>query len=217
MKFLKPLYCFVYVGLVLGLGNSANAEILSVEYKSFYSHVKQLDKEEMDALQFAFGFLNIHTKNLCGVKEARISTEKKQIPLKVSEENRFTVPSERALNLAKALVIVELEQASNVCDMSVQLETKPEYLKRQYSQNDLIKLLTQYETFFDKMGGFLSFMMPSVTGITLVFPSSLEDQSLDNGLQIVEGNLFLNESAIESLNTLNLPVAPSRIIAVTKK
>lgn len=217
MKFLKPFYYLASVNLILGLGNSAAAETLSVEYKSFYSHVKQLDKEEMDALQFAFGFLNIHTKDLCNVKEARISTEKKQIPLEVSKENRFTVPSERALNLAKALVIVDLEQAANICDMSVQLETKPEYLKNKYAQNELAELLTQYETFFDKMGGFMSFMMPNVTGITLVFPSAVNDQILEGGLQITNGRLFLNESSIESLTRLNLPFAPSRIIAVTEE
>lgn len=197
--------------------NSAVAEVLSVEYKSFYSHVKQLDKEELNALQFAFGFLNIHSKSLCKINAARISTDKKQIPLEVSTENRFTVPSEKALRLADALVVIDLDSAANICDMSVQLETKPEYLKSRYTQDELTLLFNQYEAFFDKMGGFMSFMMPHVTGIKLVFPKQVTTHNLQHNLNIQEGALMLNQSQIADLDVLELPTEPLRITAVTSE
>lgn len=208
------------LALLLGISicsvASTLAETLSVEYKSFYSHVKQLDKDELDALQFAFGFIDVRTKSLCKINEARISTDKKQIPLEVSAENRFTIPSEKALRLANAIVIVDLELAANLCDMSVQLETKPEYLKQAYTQQDLLTLNSQYEIFFDNMGGFMSFMMPDVEGIKLVF-SDNANHTLENGLMINNGVLTLKTQELEQLKTLSLPNKPLRITAVTSE
>lgn len=208
------------LALLLGISicsvASTLAETLSVEYKSFYSHVKQLYKDELDALQFAFGFIDVRTKSLCKINEARISTDKKQIPLEVSAENRFTIPSEKALRLANAIVIVDLELAANLCDMSVQLETKPEYLKQAYTQQDLLTLNSQYEIFFDNMGGFMSFMMPDVEGIKLVF-SDNANHTLENGLMINNGVLTLKTQELEQLKTLSLPNKPLRITAVTSE
>lgn len=136
------------------LSTKTFAETLIVEYKSFYSHVSKLNDEQTNALQFAFGFMNINTKQLCIIKAARISTQKQQIDLQVSPEYRFTVPSEKALRLADAQIVIELVEPANICDMSVQLETKPDYLSTQYSKADIQKLFTQYSAFLKKWAGF---------------------------------------------------------------
>ena len=109
------------------------SETIDVEYSRFYSHIKKLDNEDTQALQFAFGFIRVGEGRLCGIEPAEIVTDKKNMPLDVSEEGRFTVPAEKALKLANALVRISLEERANVCDMSVQLETKSEYLKQYYS------------------------------------------------------------------------------------
>ncbi len=120
------------------------AETIDVEYSRFYSHVKKLDNEDTQALQFAFGFVRVGEGRLCEVNGASIVTDKKTMPLTVSEEERFTVPTEKALKLANALVRIDLNERANVCDMSVQLETKPEYLKQHYTKEDLTFLYAQY-------------------------------------------------------------------------
>jgi len=194
----------------------AKAETLEVSYKSFYSHVNKLKGEETEALQFAFGFMNIKTQSLCAIKQARISTEKQQIPLTVID-NRFTVPSERALRLADALVILDLAEPANICDMSVQLETKPELLKTEYSNDDLLYLYQQYTSFFDEMGGFLSFMMPKVTGIKLYFEDKTLTQKLADKVSIENGQLSLSAENITAVDSLSLAEAPLRITAITSK
>ena len=85
------------------------ANELQVDYKTFYSHVRKLSGEDTQALQFAFGFMNIHTNQLCTINEARISTQKVQMPITVTPENRFTIPKEKALRLADAKVILNLK------------------------------------------------------------------------------------------------------------
>lgn len=203
--------------IMLALAFSAKAleNELVVEYKSFYSHARKIDNEEMNALQFAFGFIDIRSENLCEIKQARISTEKVQIPLIISDEYRFTVPVERALRLADAKVILLLEQATNVCDMSVQLETKPEFLKSQYTKQELEMLFTQYEVFFDDMGGFLSFLMPSVEGLNIYFKDKTINQDMQNGLMIVNGVLNVDQNQFAALSGLTLPSLPLRITAHT--
>ena len=173
---MKRAALFLASSLLVGFGISpVAAETIDVEYSRFYSHVKKLDNEDTQALQFAFGFVRVGEGRLCEVNGAAIVTDKKTMALTVSEEGRFTVPTEKALKLANALVRIDLGERANVCDMSVQLETKPEYLKQYYTKDDLTFLYGQYEAFFNEMGSFLSFMMPSVKGLMIQF----DDKNLD--------------------------------------
>lgn len=205
---------FLLIGILIILPKQLKAEEIEVSYKTFHSHVRKIDNEDTQALQFAFGFIHVTSGRLCQINAARISTQKQQIPLKVSKENRFTVPSERALRMADAVIIIDVEEASNQCDISVQLETKPDYLKRYYSFEELVFLYEQYEAFFSEMGSFMSFMMPSVNGLVIQF----EDQSLTttmaNGYQITQGSLTLDKDFFERKKPLNLPEIPLRITAL---
>ncbi|APE05247.1 hypothetical protein BM528_05170 [Alteromonas sp. RW2A1] len=207
----------IRVALVLLLGLmtvDSTAETIDVEYSRFYSHVKKLDNEDTQALQFAFGFLRVGEGRLCGVSSAEIVTDKKTMSLDVSDEGRFTVPTERALKLADALVRISLDEAANVCDMSVQLETKPEYLKTRYTQEELEFIYSQYEAFFNEMGSFLSFMMPTVKGLMIQFRDENLDHTTPQGVTINNGVLHLEQEWISEARGLSLPQAPLRITAM---
>ena len=121
------------------------AETLDVEYKSFYSHVKKLDDPTTDALRFAFGFQHIAEKRLCHITSAQIVTQKQTLLLQVENHHRFTVPTDKILKMAKAQVVIELDDQANRCDMSVQLETLPSFLKTQYRHDELMLLFNQYQ------------------------------------------------------------------------
>jgi hypothetical protein len=192
----------------------ASSETIDVEYSRFYSHVKKLDNEDTQALQFAFGFVRVGEGRLCGIEQAEIVTDKQTMPLEVSQEGRFTVPAEKALKLANALVRISLHERANVCDMSVQLETKAEYLKQHYTQEDLTFLYEQYAAFFNEMGSFLSFMMPSVKGLMIQFEDKYLDFTTPQGVTINNGILQLDEAWINDAKGLTLPKAPLRITAM---
>lgn len=203
--------------LAFSLFQSALADETQVRYKTFYGHVNKLDNDDTKALQFAFGFAHVTTGKLCHIKSARISTEKVQIPLTISSEQRFTIQSERALNLANAFVIIDFIEPSNQCDISVQLETKSEYLKTEYTFAELKFLYQQYEAFFNEMGGFLSFMMPNVKGLVFQFSDKGLNESTKTGEQISEGMLMLNEEWFERNRGLKLQTPPLRITAIATK
>lgn len=198
------------------LAPTALAESMELEYKRFYSHVRKLQSDDTSALQFAFGFKHIDSGELCRITSAYIHTQKQAIPLQVSPEFRFTVPSERALKLADAKVRIDLDAPLNKCDLSVQLETKADFLKRQYSKHELNFLLQQYEAFFDEMGSFLSFLMPSVKGLTVHFKDSQQDTPLHSGLSVEQGLLNLDKDWINQSNQLDLPAKPLRITALAE-
>ena len=203
------------VSALYGLsGLTAHAETIDVEYSRFYSHVKKLDNDDTQALQFAFGFVRVGEGRLCGINNAEIVTDKQTLPLEVSNEGRFTVPTEKALKLANALVRIDLKEAANVCDMSVQLETKAEYLKQYYSQEELSFLFEQYAAFFNEMGSFLSFLMPSVKGLMIQFDDKNLDFITPQGVQINNGVLQLEQQWIGEAKDLTLPHAPLRITAM---
>lgn len=210
-------YLLCGAALCLFWGFSVTAETIDVEYKRFYSHVNKLKSEDTNALQFAFGFIHVQTKVLCTVKNAKIVTQKKDIPLNVTPEYRFTVPAERALKLADAVVQIDLQQAANLCDMSVQLETKPEYLKQQYSKAELLALHEQYTAFFNEMGSFLSFMMPRVKGLMLHFADKRLSYRIDDTLTIQQGMMIIEDEKLSSLEALALPQPPLRITALATR
>lgn len=196
---------------------SLHAEPIDVEYKSFYSHIRKLEKEDTQGLQFAFGFMHIDTGKLCGISNAEVVTPKQTIPLTVSAEQRFTVPSEKALKLADAIVRVDLEQASNKCDMSVQLETKPQLLKENYTNEDLTVIYDQYAAFFNEMGSFLSFLMPSVKGLMFHFEDKNLTRQVNQNATIRQGVLILKDEALKDMRTLSLPVKPLRVTALASR
>lgn len=199
--------------LMLLSAHSVNAEIIQVEYSRFFSHVKKLDGEDTKALQFAFGFQRVGEGRLCEIKEAEIVTDKQTLPLTVTDEYRFTVPSEKVLKMADAFVEIDLAEAANLCDMSVQLETKPAYLKEKYSKDELVFLLEQYQAFFNEMGSFLSFMMPTVDGLNIHFADQNISMPVENAPNINMGTLMLPAEWIENSKGLQLPEKPFRITA----
>ncbi len=200
--------------LAMLLTQVAYADEVEVSYKTFYSHVKKLDNEDTQALQFAFGFKHVGSGELCTINKARISTQKVQIPLKVTAENRFTIQSEKALSLADAFVVIDFEEPSNQCDISVQLETKPEFLKAEYTFEEMQFIYEQYEAFFNEMGSFLSFMMPTVKGLMLQFSDKDLREATKTGEMINAGTLMLGEDWFERKKGLKLQTIPLRITAM---
>ena len=192
------------------------AEQIEVEYKRFYSHINKIGDEDTAALQFAFGFIRVGQDRLCNINSAHIVTQKQTIDLDVSEEQRFLVPKERALKLADANILIDLEEAANVCDMSVQIETKAEYIKTDYTVEELAYITRQYEAFFNEMGGFLSFMMPSVNGLIFRFADTTLDAVIPGTSGINNGMLMLDKDWLDEGNALSLPEAPLRITALAK-
>jgi hypothetical protein len=204
------------LGLIF-LSTPAVAETLDVEYSSFYSHVKKLDDPDTDALRFAFGFMHIAEKRLCHIRSANITTQKQTLPLTVENNNRFTVPTDKILKLARAKVIIELEDQANQCDMSVQLETLPSFLRTQYSHDELLSLFDQYQAFFDEMGGFLSFMMPAAEGLLFHFDEDIQFSGELQTLVDEKGALTLNKLWLSQQKGLTLPYKPLRITAIVEK
>ena len=199
------------------LSTYAAAETLEVEYSSFYSHVKKLDDPETDALRFAFGFQHITEKRLCHISSAKIVTQKQTLELTVEDNERFTVPTDKILKMAKAQVVIELDDQANRCDMSVQLETLPSYLKTQYSHDELLLLFEQYQAFFDEMGSFLSFMMPSAEGLLFHFEEGVTLPESFQPLMNKEGTIALNKVWMAQGNGLDLPYKPLRITTIVEK
>lgn len=202
---------------VLLFSFSASCEQLAVEYKRFYSHVRKLDNEDTQALQFAFGFQRVGEGRLCKINDAEIVTDKKTLPVSVTAENRFTVPTDKILKMAEAQVIIDLAEPANVCDMSVQLETKPEFVKDSYTAEELAFLMAQYNAFFNEMGSFLSFLMPSVSGLMVHFDDKHLDYQLKDAPPITKGTLLLSEEWLEQGKPLKLPQKPLRITAIASK
>ena len=199
--------------LAVFLTTADAAETLEVEYASFYSHVKKLDDPETNALRFAFGFWHIVHKRLCQVTAAKIVTQKQQLPLVIESSGRFTVPLDKILKMAKATVNIDLVDQANQCDMSVQLETLPKYLKTQYNNDELLFLFSQYQSFFKDMGGFLSFMMPSVDGLNIMIEDEAELTDELKTMLKTDGALLLTQEWISQGHALSLPQNPLRITA----
>ncbi|NVK56723.1 MAG: DUF2987 domain-containing protein [Alteromonadaceae bacterium] len=196
---------------------TSHAEQIEVEYKRFYSHISKIGDDSTSALQFAFGFMHVRNKTLCHIHSATIVTQKVDIPLTVSPEQRFLVPKEKALKLADASIVIDLAEAANLCDMSVQLETTDKYVKQQYSSADLALIKAQYDAFFDDMGGFLSFMMPAVSGLKIQFADKSLNQTIVGAPPVTNGALILDNYWLEQGKPLNLPVKPLRITALAEE
>lgn len=148
---------------------------LRLDYSSFYSHLRKIDNEELHSLQFAFGFVNVRSKELCQPTNIFVHTDKKDIPIEINANRRFVLPTEKALKLAKAELHIQLIEPNNQCDLSVLLQVNPELLADGVTSTELQVYFETFVEFFDKMGGFLPFMMPSPEGLHLKFANNSEE------------------------------------------
>lgn len=187
---------------------------LKLQYSSFYSHLKKLEKDELNSLEFAFGFANVHTSALCDIHNAVIVTDKMNIEVPVDAENRFTLPKEKALKLAHAQVHLELEQAPNQCDLSVLLQVKPDLFASGVDLEKLHSYDQSFIAFFDNMGGLFSFMMPKPKGIRLVVEPATEIPKLMQQYAASDTEILLEHDAIASFSSDQLAqMKVSRITA----
>lgn len=194
------------------------ASKLDMEYASFYSHLKKIDDIELTDLQFSFGFMAVGKNQLCVISHAEIITQKMTIPVNVDSFNRFTLPIEKALKLANAVVSIDLQENANQCDMSVQLETKEAFLKLEYSKADLVNINHQFSQFFENMGGIFSFLMPSAQGINMVFEHAPQVQNIDTANMVIGNELHLPVSWLaKASDGITLAQKPLRITALVQK
>ncbi|MDN4501465.1 DUF2987 domain-containing protein [Alteromonadaceae bacterium BrNp21-10] len=199
----------------------AHGDELRVDYTAFYNHLKKIDREDTNNLEFGFGFIHVTTKNLCQINSGFIHTQKIDLPITIASDNRFSLPSEKALKLARAEVVLMLEQAVNQCDMSVQIHTNQSSLKTDYTPKELQDLNQQFEAFFDSMGSFLSFMMPSAKGLVLHMPkvtSQLQAFANDNAsVELNDRLLSIPAKWLQERSTvITLGQAPEKITAWIK-
>ena len=194
------------------------ADELRVDYGSFYSHLKKIDQDDTRDLEFGFGFLHVSSKQLCHITNGFIHTQKSDIPIEIGEDNRFNLPTEKALKLAKAEVVLQLLEASNQCDMSVQIHSSQQVLNDHYTQQQLLSLRDQFSAFFDTMGSFLSFMMPSVNGVVLHLSNVEQSQKLLQRypeLRMQHDKVILTSDWIDSHSAdLELGVRPIKMTAL---
>ncbi|MCY7293875.1 DUF2987 domain-containing protein [Alteromonas sp. a30] len=222
------------------------SNLLNLEYKTFYSHLRKIDIEDTPGLQFAFGFVNTESKVPCVMKNVTIHTPKIDIPVALDALNRFSLPKERALKLADAEVNVQFQNAGfEACQLSVLLEANPRWLaelplqtsaipgvelseqeksklnivepkepplaKTHISAERLAKLNTQFQQFFESMGGGLfGFMMPETLGLKLYLkPDYQASQLLQEGLAGMnqEGELIKLDTDWINQNQQALPLA----------
>ncbi|MBC3766936.1 DUF2987 domain-containing protein [Neptunicella marina] len=189
----------------------ATAETLKLEYATFYSHLRKIDDEALNKLQFAFGFKHVGENRLCQIGKALIHTQKVDLPVDVSSSQRFTLPTEKALKLARAEVQLDIVEPVNQCDMSVKIEAKTGLLKDSLSKSEIVMLMAQFDEFYSDMGSFLSFLMPKPDG--LLFEFSQKQAVTVYGLSQPElkwkgEQLFVAREAIEKMKgklSFNLP------------
>lgn len=208
----------VAFSVLLIFGGAAHANPLEVEYGSFYSHLKKLNDKDFPALQFTFGFKQVQSVRLCDINSVNIVTPKLTIPIVPTAEKRFLLPTEKALRQANALVSIDLVQPNNQCDMSVQLETKAQYLKPVYTSAELEYLYSQYADFYDDMGSFLSFLMPDVIGLQFHFQDQFDIDEKSTSLFWQNGRLHVGRDVWQKAEfEMSLPSPPIRITAITEK
>lgn len=173
---------------------------LHLDYADFYSHLRKLNNDELNSLQFAFGFLNVRSKELCHVESVLIDTDKQDIQIPVQPNQRFVLPNEKALKMAKARMLVKLTEPQNQCDLSVLLEVKPELYAEGVVAADLLNYAEAFNHFFDKMGSFLSFMMPSPEGLQIRFNEAVDvPETLRSVAQLNAGNWGIKTEQLASL------------------
>jgi hypothetical protein len=81
----------------------------------------------------------------------------------------------------------------------------------------LLLLFNQYQAFFEEMGGFLSFMMPSPKGLVFHFDTAVNFPKELQNLLDKNGEVALSQKWLMQEQGLDLPSKPIRVTAIVDK
>ena len=194
---------------------SVSAEF-AVSYDGFYDRMKVVNKG--DYLQAQVGFYLVDAnqpKVACDIASGKIVTEKTQQPLSFTSSGQLLLPFEQQLDKDKAVVVAQTR--TEQCQLNMQLEAIDAY-QPTFTKGALFNTYTELNDLMDDLSGFFmtkvfSFLMPSMTGITLEFAQPAH--VIDNTDWLCEGlrcRMTINDQWQDSQETVHFSAAPIRIL-----
>ncbi|MBO1255058.1 DUF2987 domain-containing protein [Alteromonas sp. 5E99-2] len=190
---------------------------IETKYYDFHRHIQNLRHPDTSKLTYSFGFIHVDTQTLCQINEATLALKDQTIDLIVDTEYRFKMPSTDDSELANGKVVLDVIESPDACEMSVRLETKEEYLKVKYSKEDLNDIKRQYVAFFNEMGSFMSFGVPSVNGLMITFDNKYLYHDFKGIGKIQNGFMIIENQMLSDIDTIIFPEVPARITALTSR
>lgn len=204
--------------IFLFVSSSVYASEMVIEYKRFYSHLNKLDSETMPSLIYTFGLLAQQpTQFSCQINSAYIHTQKVDLPLQINAFGRFSLPLEKALKLAGATIHLDIEGSEQVCDMSMSVEVDPQLLTVRPTQQQLNVWHSEFNVFFDEVGGMLAFMLPSVSGLVLHYAEPVRLAVMQSAASQHDNQLSLPATLFATFAQQNVQQIPYRVTALMAK
>lgn len=188
----------------------------AVSYDGFYDRMKVVNKG--DYLQARVGFYLVDAnqpKDACEIASGKIVTEKSEQPFSFTQAGQLLLPFEQQLDKDKAVVVAQT--LTEQCQLKMQIEAIDNY-QATFTQGALFDTFTELDELMDDLSGFFmtkvfSFLMPTMTGITLEFAQPVEviggANWLCDGLRC---RVTVNDDWQTNPQTVSFSAAPVRIL-----
>jgi hypothetical protein len=157
-----------------------NALILN--YDGFFDRMEEFDEPEFLGVKLAFYFKSKQTGKACAIESAQLKTQDRKKPVYYLDTGEVLLPFDEQLDMDKAKLII-VKKDDEECGLDMRIENS-QLLTQHISVSQVVDLTEKFSSALTELGGMMSFLMPSVTGITYLGeegkPLSVLGQSFGN-------------------------------------
>ncbi|TVP16335.1 DUF2987 domain-containing protein [Shewanella sp. KCT] len=176
---------------------------ISLDYQGFYQRMKQMNKGNYSLIDIAF---SVPKANGCVIESGSITTEKRDYPLTISNDQRLYIPFDETLKSERALINLQMKNDATRCGVAMQIRAKSP--SSEYSQAALSELATQMDELLKQMQGFpMKYFAEDIAGVSFEFADKAQ-VTIDGKAQQVDGIYRLASDEISALTKISFSETP---------
>ena len=205
---------FLFAGT--GIANSTNDQNLMVlNYDGFFDRMDDLEAPEYSSIKLAF-YLKDKNSEPCKVESVQLKTKQKSLDVYLMDDGELLLPFEPKFDQDKAAIVINKLDTS-ICGLDMRLESTQLFGTKVTLENSLA-LIATFDTAFSDLGGMMSFMLPSVAGISFLAEQNQKLYLLDTNLgQCSENSCTITKSELDSYGKpLIFNTAPKKSVPYIK-
>ncbi len=204
--------------------SQTNAKEFMVAYEGFYDRLKVVNKGNYTFAEIGFYLSEVNSAKPCQLKSGEIVTELQNYPLVFTEFGQILLPFDKELDYNKAVIKAQTHVPEQDCQLSMQIETKVTD-SLLLNEATLFEIYTEQKALIGDLSGVMmrtlfQFMMPKVTGISILFSDNvdiLSTKSAGISCEQKKCTLLFSENFTDSSETLKFSSQAIKVIPYIEK
>lgn len=198
---------FLLTLFVTAFFSKANNQLV-LNYDGFFDRMDDLNEPQYQGIKLAF-YLVDRNNQPCEVDNAYLKTKLDEMEVYTLANGEVLLPFDEKLDQDKAAIIINIK-GDKACGLNMRLESN-QLLTIEMNTKELLDLKIKFSEALDDLGGMMSFMLPSVIGLTIESTNIKEFQTEGQGVRCEGQVCRIPGINLQTENNIKFNALPTKI------